>query len=266
MAIFTWKLSFNCISLIFKSEKVGLQPCRTFQLSLSFPVFAVCKMFVRDSKAEQNKPHEIPDSVFGLFQSKTFPHPKFVQPPAAALQGRSHPTLMPFLIPAPLLAAARTTQKQKGSSGYFSLTPVSNIWFIVLKNLLGLLGYDLLFLPAKEKDAGVSLTSYQTQFPRSLEIQLLFVQCLLSSTYDLDWWPLDVLDEGLYRSRRRKEEKQSWKLRHSSRSHPKAATRMQWWMEQGHVRGQEGAAPRGHQGQPPPREGGMQRQNTKYSK
>lgn len=72
MAIFTWKLSFNCISLIFKSEKVGLQPCRTFQLSLSFPVFAVCKMFVRDSKAEQNKPHEIPDSVFGLFQCKNF--------------------------------------------------------------------------------------------------------------------------------------------------------------------------------------------------
>lgn len=173
MAIFTWKSSFNCISLISKSEKVGLQPCRTFQLSLSFPVFAVCKMFVRDSKAEQNKPHEIPDSVFCLLQCKTFPHPEFVQPPAAALQGRSHPTLMPFLIPKPTPRSKLLLLKHKSRKAARGISYSSEQYLVYL-------GYDPLFLPAKEKDAGVSLTFYQTLFLRSLEIQLLFVQCFLS--------------------------------------------------------------------------------------
>lgn len=44
-----------------------------------------------------------------------------------------------------------------------------------------LLGYDPLFLPAKEKDAGGSFTFYWKLFPKSFKIQLLSVKCLLSS-------------------------------------------------------------------------------------
>lgn len=99
MGILNWKPSFNCVSLIFKSEKGGLQPCRTFQLPLSISVLlGLC------AKTEQNKPHKIPDPVFCLLQSKTSLYPEFVQPPAASSAGpvRSHPMLMSFLIPKPI--------------------------------------------------------------------------------------------------------------------------------------------------------------------
>lgn len=122
MDILIWKPSFKCISLIFKSDKGGLQPCRTFQLPLSFSVLlGLC------AKTEQNKPPKTPDPVFCLLQPKTFPHPQFVEPPAASSVS-SHPMLMPFLIPKPiprsklLLLSWQLTGKQgcrKAAQGIF---------------------------------------------------------------------------------------------------------------------------------------------------
>lgn len=151
MGIFIWKQSFNCISLIFKSERwtAAMQ-----NIPAAFEFFcaagSVCKTFVREWKTEQNKTHNIPDPVFCLLQYKTFPHPEFVQPPAdsSARPVRSHPILSCWSLsgsqanfkvqtPAPLLAAERKIQEQKGSLGHFLLTPVSSIWFIVPKSLLG---------------------------------------------------------------------------------------------------------------------------------
>lgn len=133
MGIFIWKQSFNCISLIFKSERwtAAMQ-----NIPAAFEFFcaagSVCKTFVREWKTEQNRTHNIPDPVFCLLQYKTFPHPEFVQPPAdsSARPVRSHPILSCWSLsgsqanskvqtPAPLLAAERKTQEQKGSLGHF---------------------------------------------------------------------------------------------------------------------------------------------------
>lgn len=172
--------------------------------------------------------------------------------------------LMPFLIPKPiprsklLLLSWQLTGKQrsrKAARGIFC----SLQWAI-----FGLLSQRT--FPCQPRRGMLECHSHSTThlFLHLLKHNFYLWNVFSAGTYDLDWWPLEVLDEGLYRSRRRKEEKHSWKLRHSRRSPPKVP---QGWTKQGHVRGQEGAAPGDSRYHHPQAEAGrMQRQNTKYSK
>lgn len=152
---------------------------------------------------------------------------------------------------------------------YLLFTPMCCIWSAVLENsCLKMIPFFCQSRRSMLKESVQELThssKRNSYFPNILKIDYCLKNVFSTATYDLDWWPLDVFDEGLYRSRRRKKK---WTVENSASkiSHSQVARSTHSWINQQWLRRQEDLTTSWREVQSPTDwSEQMQRQNTKYS-